>query len=66
MRLPEFRENRMLAGVSVRRDVVAEVVGRQSDPEKRVSAFTTRPLIGRKWQIEAMRGDGGLVRGNRG
>jgi len=29
-------ENRMLTGVSVRRNVVAEVVGRQSDPEKRV------------------------------
>jgi len=34
----EFRENRMLSGVSVRRNVVAEVVGRQSDPEKRSSA----------------------------
>jgi len=60
-----IRENRMLAGVSVRRNVTAEVVGRQSDPEKRVSAFPTRPVTGRRRWIVAMGGDGGLARGNR-
>jgi len=42
MRLFEASENRMLVGVSVRRDVVAEVVGRQSDPQKRVSTFRVK------------------------
>jgi len=42
MRRVEVSENRMLVGVSVRWDVVAEVVGRQPDPEKRVSAFRVK------------------------
>jgi len=42
MRLLEASENRILEGVSVRRDVVAEVVGRQPDPEKRVSTVRVK------------------------
>jgi len=39
---PRTCENRKLAGVSVRRNVVAEVVGRQPDPEKRVPALRVK------------------------
>jgi len=39
-------------------DVVAEVVGRQSDPQKRVSTFRVKTVSG------AMRGDGGLAHRN--
>jgi len=46
--------------VSVRRSVVAEVDGRQSDPEKRVSALRAKSRGG------TMCGDGDLACGNLG
>jgi len=46
-------------GVSVRLEVVAEVVGRQSDSQKRLSAFRVKARNG------AMGGDGGLAHRNR-
>jgi hypothetical protein len=53
-------ENRILVSVSVRRNAVAEVVGRQPGPEKRESVSHAK-----SWD-RAMHGDGDLARGNLG
>jgi len=56
----DLHENRELGSVSVRRSEVAEVVGRQPDPEKRLSARCV------KIAKRTTGGDGDLARGNLG
>jgi len=53
-----MRENRKLVSVSAYRNEVAEVVGRQPDPESRVSA------LGVKIAGVTMGGDGDLASNN--